>query len=417
MKILINKESVITLLLLLLIFIENDLFNIIPIDVEAKNIAILLLVLVGLVCTFYNICDKKIRISSLYNHLFIYSFIIFFVVCFPQFIYSCVLQHVEITSFMRSLFVFFYILVAFPILYIFVKTHTIQDFIYKICFITGMQMTLIVFDAFLVNKGMEGFLSFGYELMRNDRLRVWDLSSLEAMVIIFCAYQIMYRKCRFNKGVLWYILVVTAFALYYVEQTRMMQLSVVGSIMVMFLYKEKGKFNIYVYSSMIIISLILYISLGGAYEYVSTFTGSGRSELATYSIRVDEIKYVWGYLQDNWLFGSGMSYFKSKPYAKFSSSDIGVIGLLYDYGLGAFFIFIIPIIYYGVRIWKWRRNRGMREERGFVLAIYFFLLISSATLIIVNETRILMWPFCIAICEYYLQSCEMEALCEKMGKG
>ena len=71
-----------------------------------------------------------------------------------------------------------------------------------------------------------------------------------------------------------------------------------------------------------------------------------------------------------------------------------------------FLIYIVPML----RMLVLLMRCPDREFKIFLTAIYVYLVITSATLFILDKYRFLMWPFCLALFEYggcYLYSRDM----------
>lgn len=123
-------------------------------------------------------------------------------------------------------------------------------------------------------------------------------------------------------------------------------------------------------------------------------------------IRLEAIGYFWKEFSQNMLYGHGLAigpryYSISRgSMGLFFYSDVGVIGSLAQYGLFYVILYIWPMVHMGRIAVKWLREKNTRQKYAFLIGIYMFLLLTSASLVVTDMFRMLLFPFCIAIFEY-----------------
>lgn len=395
MKIRIDRYNITFFLLILAFLVENAWFDLGIFSSTINNIMLFIIEII--LFSFYSIFSNN-RVTGRITFIYITCNIFLFFV--PQFIYFIILNHNSFYSFQRALFPFMCILLIGPITYVISdKTHGFYKLFDCIAGLTGIQMIFQFINAMIYSLYQRSFLTM-VTYQRNGRLRVLDISCMEGLVVIycFCCIQDNLRRIR-RKGFYMFVMSITLFDLFFIEQTRAMQIAVFVALIVMIIEKNKNNYSIFFIIFVAIIGISVELVNGDIALYVGQFVGDTSTGLATYSIRVEELKYILGYMPDHFIFGSGLLFGKPKPYRKFSASDIGLIGNIYEYGLCTLVVVIIPMIWFAMVLMKTRDCAG-KFERRFGYGIFFFLLVTFSTLSIINEVRIFMWPFCFSLFEY-----------------
>lgn len=293
-----------------------------------------------------------------------------------------------------------FVLLTIPLIYIFVINDSVKKIMDGILVIVTITLGLMLLYAFFNNwQKIELFNIniYAKTSMRNGRLRMWDLSSIEGLAIIYGAYRVSCDKR--NKLLYLFQVIVCIFSLIYVEQTRMMLIALTISITFMVFLKPYktidgilGKYGI----------LFLSGVLGCLFVIPRLITSFGKGVSISY--RLIEIQYVYNLLHNIGIFGMGMisrrlqrQLFYYGIYSNVSLEDIGIIGYSAQVGIWGIALYFLPMLRMA-----WVLLHGEKNDlKIFLWSIYSYLLITSATLLVLDSQRILMWPFCLALFEFY----------------
>lgn len=400
-----NDRTFILLCVLLATIAESDFFAVTSIDgiiIKYIQLTFVLLAVVGTMCR-----SDFGRIKEDRKFLFYYLAIVI-VFLLVQFVYTFrSYSDQTVIKYIQSAYAFFWILLSFPLFYLFQKEQDIEDVLDLITFTTVISLAIMIITARAYNLSERTIFNvdqYRKYLMRNGRLRIWDLSSLEGLVVIWLFYNILYTKKKLVRNLL--AIVVIFSALLYVEQTRSMQLYLILVMAFMYITKAAKGVSSAVSKICVVLGTIVYIvATGWIDSIIQSFSTTGLYASSTI-IRLDEVVYSLQLFKDHIINGTGLVlsstrdiYFSYTGAGKLGYTDIGIIGLLAQVGLWAIVIYILPICRFGYILLKLKKGGG-HKYFPFLLGVFIFLVITSATLLVINSQRAYMWPFCIAIFEF-----------------
>lgn len=398
MKIILNRKTLIfELLFLLVVFCENDGMRLFRFSSFTYNLFILILVgimvLIAIVRKYY---FPKKKTFILYYLIMIVGFILF------EYIYTSLLYRdqtlYKFLSFAKSYMLVFMIPI---VLFLFEKKGAEQIF-EALAFLTTISLALISIHAVVFNLTNISILNIDlyFDIFtRNSRLRLLDIACLEGLTCVFCWWKILFSE----KKIFHYIeLGICFFAQFYLEQTRMIQITLLSVMFFMYLLKSEKNAVKFVIKLFTVVSCLIF----GAYildYYIGSFSALGEHASST-TIRLMEVEFAVKTIKRMPFWGIGMinkelqtKYYYRSIYSNVGLTDIGVLGYTVKTGL----LWIIPIyIIPLVRFIKIYIKTQDPKNKMLEAAIIVYLLITSLTIIVLDEVRFLMWPICIAYFEY-----------------
>lgn len=398
MKIILNRKTLIfELLFLLVVFCENDGMRLFRFSGFTYNLFILIfvgiMVLIAIVRKYY---FPKKKTFILYYLIMIVGFILF------EYIYTSLLYRdqtlYKFLSFAKSYMLVFMI----PIVLFLFEKKGVEQIFEALAFLTTISLALISIHALVFNLTNISILNIDLYFniaTRNSRLRLLDITCLEGLTFIFCWWKILFGE----KKILHFIeLSICLFAQFYLEQTRMIQITMLSVMFFMYLIKnEKNAWKFVLKLFTVVSGLII-----GAYildYYISSFSSLGEHAGST-TIRLMEIEFAAMTIKKMPLFGIGMihkelqaKYYYRGIYSRVGLTDIGVLGYTVKAGLLWIIpIYIVPLVRF-VKIYKRTEDQ---KHKMLEAALIVYLLITSLTIVVLDEVRFLMWPICIAYFEY-----------------
>lgn len=405
-KIHVSNSSIIYLCLVFAVIAENECFRLFKIDTGFLKILKLLLLGIAFLLVVFTNNIRKIELQGL-RFLYKYLFIIV-VFLLGQYIYTKQMYHSQnLLDFFRVAQGYLYLIMLIPLFYLFQSDIGLEKVLDSFKILVFITLLIMIVNAYFYNTRGVNIIPINYytELMRrNNRLRVLDLSSMEGMAIIWTFYELLYRKR--HKCLNSVILLVSFGALIYVEQARVIQISILMSLAIMYILKADRRRNA-------ILMKIACICLVGGYsvlsgqigEVIRSFSANGAYGSST-TIRLDEVRHAIQLISKYYINGVGLvskyigNYFSS--YAgrgQFGLTDIGILGLLTQIGLWVIPVYLYPMFRFFNILCK-TKNDSDQYYYPFLIGLFSYLLMTSATIIIINQQRIYAWPMVICIFEY-----------------
>ena len=200
----------------------------------------------------------------------------------------------SISGFLQVAQSYLWILLVVPISYVCGSKIGIQKFLDILKYVVVISLFLMLINAIYYN-------TTGYELLnvasyktfiyRAGRLRLWDLSSLEALVAIWCFYEILITRHARKRNIV--LLIILFATMFYVEQTRMMYMGLFAVMSVMYLLKKATtRKAIYFKGILVLMMFVITIGTGIIEAILDSFAIEGQYGSST-SIRIDEIQYAF----------------------------------------------------------------------------------------------------------------------------
>lgn len=350
---------------------------------------------------FYFLFLKQKKLNNYSNvldtYMRVYITVLVFIIIRSVYMYNYSLG--EIYYSVRQ---YVWVLLAYPILHLFVRYDSIDRVLNNIVNITLLSLALRFLTwALYKYAGANIFPNLLYEYGiswgRNGILRI-DATPLISLVVVFEFY--LYTKTKKRKHLLLSICSVVYVAI--VSQTRTLIISCLACFLIMFLFKRRKKTSRFFIQSIACCVLAVSVSLG-AFDKILGYLNLN-SGAKGFGYRYYEFNYYWSLLKDNWKLGMGIlstknNYTDSLLYGNLDTTmyldDLGIFGCFFEFGL-------LSILLYGVlyfllikTIIKCYKHNEMNYAI-FVLGIFSYLVICSVPLNLFGIQRLFSLPFILA---------------------
>lgn len=397
-----NKYKLLHVLLVLCILSQNLFFHIINPSSTMTMLLLADIFLLWAVALSMGYC-KECR--------FINKYIIAIMVCIliPQTIYGSFLGQ-TVNEYIDAVKGLTYIFLAIPVLKLFLRENGIDKVLNMITFFTVISLGILFINSFALNKLGTSLLPFDYFQMpstgRNDRLRLFLISDFLSFVAIYAFSNLFHKN---SKKKLFYItaFAVTVGAEMYIEQTRMILMSIMVSCVIIFtLWVQKKQYKVLLY--ILAVALIGYGLIDNWFVGLfSSFSVSDSSTGVSTIYRTIELRYAGQMILENPILGTGMvsDYLipvtMSGNYVMFDHTDIGLIGSITYIGfIGTAVLFIVPYIRFFKCVLRMPASKRKTRDYYFISGLLTFITVTSLTILITDNARIFVWPFILAVFEY-----------------
>jgi hypothetical protein len=299
---------------------------------------------------------------------------------------------------------YFLVALAFPMLKLFVKQDGYNNLLRKINKVIFVWYCLLVVQNIVYSATGVLFLNIDFN-SRSEGIRI-SMKSIGNLMILY-NFDNYYSKRKNENRI--FSLVQTLLGLYCVfavQQTRMYIITICICLAVIILLNSttplKTMRNLLVLG--IVVALI--VNTGVLNSFLNTFNKNNEEYVGSTIARNGAMAYFWNTFISNPLYGHGIianSAYKNIQYGPlgiYYYADIGIIGLLAQVGLFAIPIYIWPVIHWGKYSWHVIWSKSARKEKGFLLAMYVYLLCTTPTLICTNVGLSLALPFYFSIFAY-----------------
>lgn len=385
-------------LILFLIVLNSKVFLFGDWDKEIRYITAVFSILMFVSLCFHIKGEQKFYVSKNIR-IWILIFYIFILI---DSIYSISFYGVSLSYVFGQVYIFLYLLLVFPIEYIF---YTNSKYFYKIIYnlslwglISLLVRTLAWFFYNYLHIDFMHFLVFeaGYDWIREGRQRV----PLTSMVAFTLSYSILslYKK-KFFSMKLKYIFIIV-FVFFYAQEvvdarSVVLRLTLIISIIVLLNSKNISRTFI---KSLLFIYLIIIMLISGV--FLDFYNSIDRWSIIA---RIQAFQYYWGLFKEYTFSGVNLiSESHSMQHGlgnNFYFADLGVISKFVEYGLIGGIIFFYPIIFLLKKAIHLLRNDSNLQIFSTCLVLYIisgcFL---SSDIYFVREIFVL--PFSLAILDY-----------------
>lgn len=404
-----NTISVSTVIIILIItayVFENMCFRLINIDVDVSRSISVAVSIITFFISIFSVGFKKYfsEMKFIKNYL-IYIIFIFYI---SMFLYTNIKYNQEIIEFIKASYQYIYIFLSYPIYYILKKEGLDNRLFRYLSNIVVIGMILLITNAYLYNNYSISFL-FVNNVHRSgsNLMRVWDLSSLEAFVVLFNFYKILNTKDRKEKVFCILKIIIIFSALMYVEQTRMMIIALILASFFMYLMKRRTNVKKVIITLILSISIIVMWNIGTFSAIIDLFSLNSKYGLST-SIRLLELEHYLSIFMKNPVFGIGLVWptisraydLLYGAYGTYTITDVGIFGYLASIGINALIIYGIPSMRFIIITYRLNKEKNGSNVLILLIGLIIFLFISSFTLLVLNTSRIFIWPFYLALFEY-----------------
>ena len=156
-----------------------------------------------------------------------------------------------------------------------------------------------------------------------------------------------------------------------------------------------------------VICVLLFSGVAGS--FFSSMSVTDRTYGSGTAVRIAAVDYYWNAFLDNPFFASGFTSDDTYPKVQdgprnpgdprglFCYTDVGVVGLLAQFGLFTIPVYIWPLFYMGSVAWRIWKNRLFRKEYELFIGIFAYVIMTGQTLIITNASRIYLLPLILSM--------------------
>ncbi|MDT2602296.1 hypothetical protein P7D85_21260 [Enterococcus hulanensis] len=412
-----NKHSVMYFFIVSIFLMDSNLLYLIKLPGSISQIntpfnkyAILLTIIL----LFVIIKKSSLNIMEKYGFFSKYLVLVIFGLIL-LFIYSMVKYSENLVDMFIISHHYFIFLFSIPLFFFLKNAEEGEKRIIKVIIIISVLTCLIsLIQSLLFSKTgrvvLPGLTTDMYSI-RSGRLRL-ATTNVNNLAILFLLSGIVSNEIKKKrKIILFIILVFEFFVCYYVFMSRsLLIVYFITAIMVIFFSKSKNRvFNILT---------VLFIGFGILYffdtsEFVNSFsvyssTGMGLST----SNRLDGIKYFLNVFAQNPFFGNGfiresrfdLSTILHGPGLTYYYSDLGIVGLIAESGIIGFASYAF-FLYFILKNWIFLTLGKLKTTTfgySVLTAMLFFVISTSANLIVTNPRRVISLAVIMAFYVYYL---------------
>lgn len=292
----------------------------------------------------------------------------------------------------------FFVFFAFPLLKKFQRDNGCEKFLEGLNIVACISYLLTIIQALIYETTGLFYLQIGHST-RNGSVRI-TLSGL-------ANYMVVYNICRMfsNKGkkkIFNIIQVVLGLiVVFLIEQTRAFEIAILLAFGVVILFYNSGNQKQILFIVLAIIAVFVAIEMGVVDKFLESFSSGGETDTA--QIRVEGYLYflqeflrnpLWGH---GFTLGSQYRLVRTGPLGHYYYADTGVVGAMAQMGIFIIPIYIMPIVYWGIKLFK---NRKDKNRDIFILSSYIFILSLSPTLYVLNAERCIIWGIFMALFAY-----------------
>jgi hypothetical protein len=414
MKIRVHRLAVLWLIVILILMLEFQGFGMFsfPGYIGANNsgfnkIGIICMIAVGIVVGTF----MRKKVFQRYTYLYLYLVLVLLAggvlvigtsIDYPQ-------QSLQVTFYSCQRFLVYF----FSLLLLMIWKDE-QDFI-KLLRVINLLLCIwyvvILLQAIIYNGGGEIYMTrLPYSdtvYLRNGNLRT-DLTALGNLFVAINFYFIF--NCKVKDPLLFLALLLGIVDVIYVQQTRMYFIALgacaVFTVILQTKYKRYFARNVGLFVITVLI-IMRYDLLNKALQSFALSSMDGRNT----AIRLEAFAYFINAFYKSPLYGLGAvgSDFVTWRY---HFNDMGYVGLLAETGLLSIVFYTIPMIRYIYIIVKIDRSHENIRVIEFLMIIYTYLLVTSASLIATDIQRVILMSFTLAIFEFWYANCKDKVHCE-----
>ena len=293
----------------------------------------------------------------------------------------------------------------------------LMDAVFWLVFI---NIILIIVQALIHN--FIGFKLFGFDdiASKNANIRI-SLGALMGVFFVYVFYNILQKRKQLLMTI---ALIISLFAMFYVEMTRAKEVAVIGTLFIMWAFKKQNSKKDIVKYLIILITIIIFLYSGLFETILNTFSinPSVNDQYQSTEARYNAMEYFSTFTDKNPLFGMGwvrpytdeLTRIFAGPSGTSFFDDLGFLGQFYRQGLlgvGIYLSLIIRMIYITFKISK------KRSEKVFCAGLTSYVLFTAVSLNCFDAQRMLAVPFYIACTEYiYYRDKTRSTIVKTVGK-
>lgn len=359
-----------------------------------------------LVFMFFHFLLRSNKRIFQYNRVLNKYMLVYLSILVFEAVRSTYMYHYSFSEIYYSLRHYLWVIIAYPILYLFVRYDGIDRVMKIIVKITIFSLflrfiTWLLYSYAGINLFPNLLYEYGISWARNSIIRI-DATPLISLLVIFTYY--FYIKTKQRKFLIWNFFSIAYVVI--VSQTRTLLISCLLTILVMFLFKNRQKINKFAIRTITACIIVLGVSLG-AYnsilEYLNLNVGVKGLDYRYY-----EFLYYWNLLKNNWQFGMGIlstqnSFTKSVLFGNLDTKmyldDLGIFSSFFEFGLLSIFLYGMLFHIIIKTILKCYKNREI-DYAVLLIGIFCYLVACSIPLNLFGIQRIFSLPFILAITSF-----------------
>ncbi|MEH7440204.1 O-antigen ligase family protein [Neobacillus drentensis] len=395
----ISKTQLIYLGLILCILLQNSFFHLIN-----PSSTMTLLLLLDIAVLF--LLSLTTRAYGAGKYLNKYLLMVIIVVIIPQTIYAITLGE-TVNGYIDVIRGPFSLFLALPVLVLMVRKNSIEYLLDKVAFLTTISLAILLANSFALNNMGVSLLPFDYFQMplikRGDWVRILLISDFLSFTSIYSFCKVL--KGKKNRGLFLFSFIICFLSEIYIEQSRVMIMAIAASCLIVFSQTlKRNKIWFYFLAIIFVIIGLFGDWFSSVFEIFSVENeGLGVSTLT----RINEISYAIQLIKEHPFMGTGMVhdyyfivYTNGFSY-EYNHTDIGILGCISYIGLiGTIVYFVAPYIRCLKTIKFYSNKNNDSLEYSFMLGILIYVTITALTILIIDNARIFVWPFILAVFEF-----------------
>ena len=345
----------------------------------------------------YALLKTEVPFLKKYSITVIFSLVI--IVAGTSFIYQQ-----GITRTLREMAPYVMFLMAIPMLMYIIRKNSINALVNITNVMAIIWFVLIILQKYIFQITGVIFFASSFEYGMRDGIRI-GISCIGNLSIIINFHQLIFidkdKRCKFPK----IVCVLGFYALIVLQQTRALTFAICASCLLMILSDTRHAVQHKIKKWLILIFAVgIVFSTGILSSFLESFAEESEYGYST-MVRADAINYYWNIFKENPLFGFGFVSVADHeslirgPRGAYFLNDVGLIGQLVRLG-----VFIIPIYFWPVlrfiTITFRTKKCGTQAEYSLLVGLTAFVLITSASVIMIDRARSIGMPICLAIFEY-----------------
>lgn len=400
----IKKSTLLYLMLVFAILLQNLFFHIVN---PTSTTTVLLIVDIFLMFLFSYFMGYNYKSKFLYR----YILSVLLIVVIPQTIYGFA-QGQSGNDYIDVIKGPIYILLAVPVLKIFICKNSTSKVLNMIEFLTVISLAILLVNSIALNEFGRALLPFDYFQLppngRNNRLRLLLISDFLSFVAIY-SFSCLIAKTG-KKLLHIFAFVICLMSEFYIEQTRMIEMAIIAACVIIYsisINNKKYKYLLYLVAS----AACLYGLLDNSFSaFFDSFSIQNSTTGVSTLYRTIEWKTAPRLIMEHPFLGTGM--IRNYRFnvnlmgisVMYDHTDIGLIGTITYIGIvGAIVLFIIPYIRCCTTLFRVQRAKEYDVNSYFFVGLFVFLTVTAVTIIVTDNSRIFVWPFILAIEEYVRQ--------------
>lgn len=304
------------------------------------------------------------------------------------------------------------IILMYPLAYICLSTRGTRVLFKTLNIFAALNYLLTTIQYMMYNVNgvvfLPGYFINGATLLLNGTLKM-NLPWFGNLMILYNFY--MFDSFKYNnikdsrrKKTLHFLLFILGlFDCILVSRVRGVILIISSCLIVLILMNRNTSRGLIKKIALICLLLMYVFMTDTVVNFFNSFSVNATRAYST-TARLYAIKYYWNYFINHPIFGFGFADYISHYSiihgdGRADISDVGIFGQLAKYGLFIIPIYIFPLwrsLYIMKKIWY---NPYIKNQL-FYLGMCAYIILTSITLIAIDQFRFLIWPFFLTVMEF-----------------